>query len=113
MSSYILEQAQQEAAVSWKCPEDWKYIPEMEPATEGMLMALLFGDHKRWCQIRSPWFRRCNASGKWIWPFQKAWFGVVAINHRYISGMEERKGSYIVAWLTEDQYVIQKLKGNI
>jgi len=103
--------------MGWKCPEDWKYIPKMEPASDGMLMSILFSDHKRWRTMKSPWFRRCNASGKWIWPLQKCWYGVVAIGHTtdpaYGYGTERAAGSYAIAWLNEDQFIIQKLKGNI
>ncbi len=97
--------------MKWKCPKDWKHVPENQPASDGMLMGLICRD-KNWHQNRSIRFRRCNASGKTIWPFQKAWFGVVAINHHETP--DGRKGSYAaVAWLNEDQYVLQKLKGNI
>ena len=98
----------------WKCPEDWVCVPGMIPATEGMLMALLFGDVARWRQVRAPWFRRCNASGKWIWPMQTGWTGVVGIKHGNRDSLDNKaKGSYSIAWLSIDQYLIQKLKGNI
>ena len=101
--------------MTWKCPDDWKHMPETLDATDGTLMALLFAGAKRFRQVRAPWFRRCNASGKWIWPLQKGWTGVVAIKHAdslaygHVSG----KGSYKIVWLNADQYLIQKLKGNI
>jgi len=99
--------------MKWKCPNDWKYIPGMKPATEGMMLALVLGDAARFRQVRAPWFRRCNASGKLIWPFQKGWTGVVAISHGNYDSGAPKGGSYAIAWLNNDQYLIQKLKGNI
>jgi len=100
--------------MNWACPIDWKHIPEMKPASENMLFVLMFEDTRRWRKIRNFQFRRCNASGNWIWPLQKAWFGVVAVNThlKYDSGAP-KGGSYAVAWLNDDQFIIQKLKGII
>ena len=84
-------------------------------ASEGMLMSMLFSGRKRFRPVHAPWFRRCNASGKWIWPFQKGWYGVVAIVHTDYNTYNSPAagGSYKEVWLNDDQYLIQKLKGNI
>lgn len=93
----------------WRCPEDWVHKPEMQACSGGHLISILFGNEKRWNYIRTPELRRCNASGKIIWPYQKAWRGVVATIH-----MEDtNEAGYKMAWLTDEQYMIQKLKGNI
>ena len=102
--------------MSWECPDDWKINPIYKPASEGMLVALLFGCAARWQHIRAPYFRRCNASGKLIWPFQKGWTGVVATKmpEDIEYGINNEKvGKFAVAWLTDKEYLIQKLKGNI
>ena len=102
--------------MSWECPDDWKINPVYETCSEEMLVSLLFGGAKHFRQVKAPWFRRCNASGKLIWPFQRSWTGVVAtkmpVDLEY--GMNnEKMGKFACAWLTEDQYLMQKLKGNI
>lgn len=69
---------------------------------------MMFGERKRWETVRAPWFRKCNASDKWIWPLQKAWLGAATkpVNFTHES-------MFTTVWLTDEQYVIQKLKGNI
>lgn len=95
-----------------ECTVDWKCIPEKRNASDGMLITLMFGGGRNFQNIRVRWFRRCNASGTWMWPGQMAWRGVINIVHgspdSSITG-----GSFRIAWLTEDQYLVQKLKGNI
>ena len=101
--------------MNWRCPDDWKHIPDAQEASEGMMMTMLFGVHPRFQHIRNLSFRRCNASGKWIWPLQMAWCGVVGIKPaQHLAYPDQTKsGAYKVVWLNEDQYLVQKLKGNI
>ena len=101
--------------MNWKCPDDWKHLPEAQEASDGTIIAMLFGGQPRWQHIRNLSFRRCNASGKWILPLQKAWCGVFGARPtQYLAYADQKRiGSYIVVWLNEDQYLIQKLKGNI
>jgi len=94
----------------WKWSEEW-VPPQSKPATDGIIMAAVFSSDQRFKLVRTLVFRRCVASGKYIWPFQKAWVGILIL--RYARVAMEDPGAYAIAWLNEDQYIIQKLKGNI
>lgn len=110
--SYVVNHEQ--LTMSWKCPDYWVIPPKAETASEGMLMAILFGDAKRFRAVRPHWFKRCNASGKLIWPFQKAYVGVVSLKTNASWAVENgRAGHYKIAWLTEKQYVIERLRDNV
>jgi len=99
--------------MNWKCPDDWAIRPKHTKAAEGMMFSLMFSGMKRWNYLRTPWFRKCNKSGKWIWPYQKAWHGVVSlVNAPYDSGAH-RGGSFALAWLKEEHFLVEKLKGTI
>jgi len=69
---------------------------------------MLFEGDKQWRTSRLLWFRKCNASGKWIWPLQKAWVGAATTTIKFT-----HESMFAIVWLTDEQYVIQKLKGNI
>lgn len=96
--------------MSWSYPIDWPVEPKWQhmAVPESILKAMLFNGGKQWKSWRLPWFRKCNASGKWIWPMQKAWLGVVTTTQKFT-----HESMFTRVWLTKDQYVIQKLKGNI
>ncbi len=97
--------------MNWECPSDWKYVPELKPASAGMIMGIIFNGDNRWQKQRNTWFRRCNASGKWIYPGRMMWVGVVTFKTPgdNIELVIDRC-SYSVAYLTENEYLVQKLK---
>ena len=94
------------------CPDYWKVAPERIKASENMMFCLVF-ESNRWRSLRTPWVRRCNASGKYIWPFQKAWHGYMAIRHNIARSDHGRGGSFADVWLTDKSYIMEKLKSNI
>jgi len=96
---------------AWQWPDEWVIPPKSMPATDGIIMAAVFSSDQRFKLVRTSMFRRCVASGRYIWPFQKAWVGIIIL--RYARIAMEDPGAYTIAWLSEDQYIIQKLKGNI
>lgn len=94
-----------------KWPSDWVIPAKPLLANDGMIMAVIFGNKKGFRLVRSLVFQRCVVSGKYIWPFQKVWIGMIIIS--YARTAMEDPGSYAVACISEEQYVIQKLKGNV
>ena len=101
--------------MTWDGPSHWKVRPKGKPCGDGTMMGIIFGELRTWKKVRKWSFRRCNASGKIIWPGQEAWWAIVTVRHPFdeaITGKREG-GMYKAAWLVEDQYLIEKLKGNI
>jgi hypothetical protein len=104
--------------IGWNKPEHWALEPIEVPITSGEIICLICerdDGMSMWKVKRSFGFYKCAVTGKTIWPFQKMASGVIAIKpHRLREvSLNHHDGAIMMVRMHEEQYIIEKLKGNV